>query len=93
MDSGTLSTYLDVTTSYSAPYSLGYFPSPLFEQVRGILTAMKVPLFIPREPEVRDLGVAFVIDEDDYILASDFELDVPKFEHREEYFDPRLASR
>lgn len=51
---------------------------------------MGVSLFLPREPRFEPKLVLFIMDDDDFIVARDFEVDLPEFEHREEWF--RLTS-
>ena len=73
-----------------APFSLGHFPRPLFNAVRTELERTGVRLHVTRTPEHRPVPVVFLMDGDDFIVATDFELDVPKFEHRPEWFDPSM---
>lgn len=74
---------------WPAPFSLGRFPCSLYSVVREELEAAGVRLHLPARPQRRDPLIALVLNGDDYILARDFELDVPEFEHRAEWFDPR----
>jgi hypothetical protein len=37
--------------------------------------------------------VLFLIDDDDYIVADDFEIEVPDFEHLDAWFCPDLDRR
>ncbi len=80
--------YLDPLQTHSPPFCLGTFPRTLFETVRGILTEMGIQLLISREPTPRATPVLLLIDGEDYLIADDFELDVPEFEHRPEWFAP-----
>jgi hypothetical protein len=77
---------------YRAPYSLGYFPTTLFRVVRTVLDRMGVRTFIAREPVETALPSLFLCD-GDYIIADDFELQVPEFEHKDEWFRPELDPR
>lgn len=70
-------------------FSLGPFPRTLFRVVRNVLDEQGVRYFAGREPEDKKLPVLFLIDGSDYIIAEDFELDVPEFEHKPEWFQPR----
>ncbi len=47
------------------------------------------PAYVPPPPD--DLPIAFVIDGTDVIIARDFEIDVPDFDHRPEWFQPPVA--
>jgi len=85
---GVLYDYLDPIPRWKAPYSLGSFPTTLFRMVREELERLGVPLFIPREPEDRPTPALLLIDGEDYIVAQDFELEVPEFQHPLEYFKP-----
>lgn len=48
---------------------------------------MGVPIFAPREPEPRPGPVVLLLDNDDYLVADDFEVEVPEWEHRDEWFE------
>ena len=88
-----LSEYVSLQTIYrwggSGSFALGDFPRPLFIAVRQALDEQGVRYFAGRDPESVELPVLFLIDGDDYIIAKDFEVDVPEFEHRPEWFQPR----
>lgn len=66
------------------------FPAQLFDPITHILSQMNVPTLRRSPPEVPGL-VAFLIDEDDYIVAEDFLVDVPEFRHEPEWFKPGSA--
>jgi hypothetical protein len=90
----TLHEYINPIASYRAPYSLGYFPTPLFRVVRDVLAGMGARIFVDsREPVPREVPVLFLIDDDDYIVADDFEIEVPDFEHLDAWFCPDLDRR
>lgn len=76
---------------WRAPFSLGHFPYSLFIVLREELERANVRLHLPRLPQKRDALVALVLDGKDFIVARDFEVDVPDFEHRREWFDPTVA--
>jgi hypothetical protein len=84
--------YINPLMPYRAPYSLGYFPTTLFRVVRTVLDRMGVRTFIAREPVETALPSLFLCD-GDYIIADDFELQVPEFEHKDEWFRPELDPR
>jgi hypothetical protein len=75
-------------TKWSAPFSLGYFPFTLYNIVKEELQRADVRLHLARSPVKRNLPVVLLMDGDDYIVADDFEVDVPDFEHRPEWFAP-----
>jgi hypothetical protein len=45
-------------------------------------------VFSPGSPRPPEAGVVFLIDDDDYIIADDFEVDVPEFNHEPDWFQP-----
>jgi hypothetical protein len=77
--------YLDVNSAERAPYTLGPFPRTVFRLIRDELLAMGVEVFVIHEPREQPLPKLLLIDEEDYIIAEDFQDDVPEFEHREEW--------
>lgn len=66
-------------------FSLGTLPLTLFFAIEAQLVARGFDFYAPRKPEKRELPVLFLIDGEDYIVAADFEIDVPEFEHRDEW--------
>ena len=57
--------------------------------MREVLDEHGVLYVADTEPEAAEMPVLFLIDGDDYVIAKDFEVDVPEFEHRPEWFRPR----
>ena len=84
--------HLDPLRPCRAPFALQDLPRPLFLAVRRALDDMGVRVYVEGEPQKRDTPILFLIDDSDYIVAEDFELDVPEFEHKDEWFDPGPAS-
>ncbi|MCE9573297.1 MAG: hypothetical protein K8W52_09080 [Deltaproteobacteria bacterium] len=80
-----LAGYLADTPTPRAPGALGPLPTTVFEVVRTELERAGVALFCPREPEPRAPLVLFAVDRL-AIIARDFTVDVPAFEHRPEWF-------
>lgn len=77
---------------YTPSFSLGEFPATLFQALCEVLDEQAVRYFVPFSsvpPEAADLPVLFLIDRDDYIIARNFEVDVPEFVHKPEWFQPR----
>jgi hypothetical protein len=70
----------------SGSFTLGPFPRPLFLAMREVLDERAVSYFALNEPGPVKLPILFLIDGSDYIIADDFELDVPEFEHKPEWF-------
>ena len=70
----------------SGSFALGDFPRPLLRAVRETLDEHEVQYLASTVPEPAELPVLFLIDSDNYIVAKDFEVDVPEFEHRPEWF-------
>ena len=62
-------------------------PAQLYDPTVSCLTQMNVAVLPDERPTVPKL-TAFVLDEEDYIVAEDFVLEVPDFEHRPEWFAP-----
>jgi len=77
---------------YTASFSLGHFPYTLFHVLRPVLDEQDIRCFVPfspKPPEASERPVLFLRDDDDYIIADDFEIDVPEFVHKPEWFQPR----
>lgn len=70
-------------------FALGSFPRTLFRAVCEALDEQGVRYLAGAVPESTEMPVLFLIDGDDYIVARDFDVDVPEFEHRPEWFQPR----
>lgn len=85
---GDIYSYLDPLLPFKAPFCLGTFPFSLFGVVEETLAELRVDAFIPRRPQPKTLPVLLLIDGSDYIIADDFEIDVPRFEHRPEWCKP-----
>ncbi len=83
-----LYSYLDPLLPYKAPFCLGTFPFTLFNVVHEELEELGVSVFEPARPKPRPTPVLFLIEGSDYIIADDFELDVPHFQHKPEWFKP-----
>jgi hypothetical protein len=75
---------------FRAPMSLGDYPFSLTGLVHEALTELNVPAFMPEPWHARDLYAPIVLFKADngHIVASDFEVEFPEFEHRPEWFDP-----
>lgn len=58
-------------------FALGRFPLPLYQVLLPILDAQGIRCFLPNDPKPTPLPVLFLIDDEDYIIADDFEVDVP----------------
>ena len=77
----------------SPPFSLGTFPIPLLHDVANHLDAIGAQYYVPRPPQVRTTQPKLLlIDDEDYIIAQDFEVDVPPIFHRPEWFLPNESS-
>jgi hypothetical protein len=64
-------------------------PSQLQGPVLEELTAMNVPTFVP--PPCAEAGpepILFLMDEQNYVVAEDFMVDVPQFNHEPSWFQP-----
>ena len=69
-------------------FSLGYFPLPVFLQLSALLDSWGATYLgsgLPK-PTVSAPPVALIVDDENYIIASDFVIDIPPIEHRPEWF-------
>ena len=77
---------------HTGSFCLGTFPYSLFHALLPVLDAQGIRYFAPFEPKPKPMPVLFLIEGDDYIIADDFEVDVPEFIHKPEWFQPRAES-
>lgn len=77
----------------SPPFSTPRLPRTLFHPVTKHLRRMGVDVFTPHEPEARDSPVMLTVDDSVVIVARDFHVEVPEFEHRAEWFVPESGER
>jgi hypothetical protein len=63
-------------------------PAQLHDPVLTVFRQLGVPVLSAGSPRSSASGVVFLIDADDYIIARDFEVDVPEFVHEAEWFQP-----
>lgn len=82
---------VDVSPPYAEkpPFSLRLPRSVLVAAMEG-LDDLGVGYHKSYVPDDEPLPVALVIDDDNWIVAEDFEVDFPDFEHRPEWFDASL---
>lgn len=73
---------------HTGSFSLGQFPATLFNLLCPLLDEYEVRYYVPHLPKPTSLPVLFLINGDDYIIAKDFEVDVPKFVHNPEWLQP-----
>lgn len=59
-------------------------PAQLHEPVLTVFRRLSVPVFSPGSPRAPKPAVVLLVDDDDYIIAEDFEVDVPEF-HQESF--------
>lgn len=79
--------YLDPLLPYGPPFGLGSLPATLFRAVCRVLNDMGVQTLVTHTPQARKTPILLLIEGTDYIIADDFELDVPEFHH-----DPSWAT-
>jgi hypothetical protein len=82
-----LRSHIDLPDSRKAPMGLT-MPAQLHEPVLTVFRRLGVPVFNPGSPRVPKAAVVFLIGHDDYIVAEDFEVDVPEFNHEPDWFQP-----
>lgn len=70
-----------------APFAIRVAPQ-LYAPVVSVLTQLDVPIYSPDPPEPPRPAVVFLLDGEDYIIADDFEVDVPEFVHEDGWFRP-----
>jgi hypothetical protein len=80
-----LISHLDIPTG-TAPLGIT-LPAQLHAPVLAVFRQLGVPVFSSGLPSCSS-AVVFLIDDDDYIIARDFEVDVPTFVHEAEWFQP-----
>ena len=71
-----------IAESRRGGFSLGRFPASVVSAVHSVLNELGVE-YLEQEPLIRSepLPVMLLIDGEDYLIAEDFEVDVPEFEH------------
>lgn len=74
---------------HTGSFSLGQFPYTLFNVLCQVSDEQDINYYVPFQAKATMLPVLFLIDGDDYIIADDFEVDVPEFVHKPEWFQPR----
>lgn len=84
---GELWRYIHLPDPSKAPMGLT-MPAQLREPVLTVFRRLGVPVFSPGSPRAPERAIVFLIDDDDYIIADDFEVDVPEFIHEPEWFQP-----
>jgi hypothetical protein len=73
----------------SSSFALGTLPLTVYRAAIAALEELGLPYLAPRTPNERPLPRVLLLDDDDYIIADDFELDVPEVVHDKAWFDPR----
>jgi hypothetical protein len=71
----------------AAPQGLT-IPAQLHAGICEVLGRLEVPVFSPRTPNLPPAASVFLLDDGDYILAEDFEVDLPEFVHDSSWFQP-----
>ncbi|HEV7506682.1 MAG TPA: hypothetical protein VGS07_17440 [Thermoanaerobaculia bacterium] len=79
--------HVDLLSRPSTPRALK-IPTQLLDPALSVFRDLNVPVFAPRTQRRPSPEVVFLIDEEDYIIADDFEVDVPEFQHEPEWFQP-----
>jgi len=67
-------------------FSLGTFPRSVYMAIAATMKELSLPYFSSHEPEPKALPAILIIDESNYIIASDFEVEFEEFEHKPEWF-------
>jgi hypothetical protein len=68
-------------------------PTQLYGPVLNAFARLDVPIFTPYTPKEPASASVFLLDAGDYILADDFEVDVPEFMHDPAWFRPPTEGR
>jgi hypothetical protein len=82
-----LITHVRLPATSEAPMGLTV-PDQLHQPVLTVFRQLGVPVFSPPLPRHMSPAVVFLVDDDDYVIAEDFEVDVPEFIHEPEWFQP-----
>jgi hypothetical protein len=82
--------HIDLPPTMTAPLGI-VLPAQLHEPVLTVFHRLGVSVFSPAPPRRPGAAVVFLIDDDDYIVARDFEVDVPGFRRDAEWFRPSLG--
>jgi hypothetical protein len=82
-----LISHLGIPPTGTAPLGIT-LPAQLHDAVLTVFRQLGVPVLSAGSPRSSASGVVFLIDADDYIIARDFEVDVPEFVHEAEWFQP-----
>lgn len=80
-----LGNILNTVESYTPPFSLGYFPLTLYKVLAEILAEMKVRVLNGESPPFTFTPKVFFFD-NEYMIARDFEIEYPIFEHKDSWF-------
>lgn len=80
-----LGNILNTVDSYMPPFSLGPFPLTLYKVLTEILAKMKVKVLHGGPPTSGSTPKVFFFD-DEYMIAKDFEIEYPIFEHKNSWF-------
>lgn len=84
-------TYVFARDRRVAPQGLTV-PSQLHAPVLAIFERLRVPVFSPRTPNVPRPATVFLLQDGDHIIADDFEVEVPEFQHDPSWFQPAARS-
>jgi hypothetical protein len=84
-----LRNHIQLRDPSKAPMGLT-MPAQLHEPVLTVFGRLGVPVFSPGSPNAPRPAVVLLIDDDDYIVAEDFEVDVPEFVHEPAWFQPAV---
>ena len=68
-------------------------PAPLYGRILAAFEHLGVPTFAPHTPGPPRPATVFLLDDDDYVIADDFEIDVPEFHHDPSWFSPDPKNR
>lgn len=92
VDQLVLARYLGGRVKARAPFSLGGLPYTLFHAAKESLDELGVRTFIPHAPAETSTPILLSIDDSVIVVAEDFFVEVPEFDHRPEWFSPPAKS-
>lgn len=72
-------------STWTAPFVM-HLPSSWMQHAIDALGRLGVPTFAPYEAAKPKRAVCLLIDGIDFVMAEDFEVELPEFEHRPEWF-------
>lgn len=87
MPPGDILSNIELPETSEAPFGLTV-PYQLYKPAIDTLEQLGIPFASPRKPSAPDRAAVLLLDDTDYIIAQEFEVQVPDFVHLDEWFNP-----